>query len=374
MATMNLTAPPAWGTDPERVRGPALMMGAHGLSARCPTTAPNVDLYFSSLVGAGSSSEWGPAAAQIPSFADAHPHPAPFGFHYVPDDPGGFITQQHPAFQSPSITKPPPCPTTTTAAAIAATTGQFGNNSSGNGYFPHHAPVAPVTWATEHNAVTSISERSLFSFQHQLRPGDTTIRTTDAPSFSPGSTHSPLHSPTFTASPGGRNVSWSASSCASSPPPPCEKSGDDYFSTSSAVVPTDPNNSNNNNNNNPDQQPAFKPGSRVIAASPMTAQSQTQTLEEYESSRRLWHNQIGKKYRNKLNEQFENLQVVLRLYDEDDEDTDTEGPNVSIKGRSINKAKLLNMARQRLEELMNERKAWRQEKRELMENLGMSEE
>ncbi|VBB79518.1 Putative protein of unknown function [Podospora comata] len=370
MATMNPTT--FWGTDPER--GQALMMGVHGLSTSCPTTAPNVNMYFSTLatVGAGTD-EWGlaPAECQIPSFSGPHPHTAPFGFHYVPDDPGGCFTTTPPlpAFQSPGITSHPSCPITTSSS----TTGQFGNNSSGNGYFAHHNPVAPVTWTAESDKVTtSISERerSLFSFQHQLQPGDTTIRTTDASSFSSASTHSPLHSPTFTASPGGRNVSWSASSCASSPPPPCEKSGDDYFASTATIVPMDAGNVSSITT----QQIPLKPNSRVIAASPLTAPSQTQTLEEYESSRRLWHNQIGKKYRTKLNEQFENLQLVLRLYDEDGEDTDTEGPNINVKGRSINKAKLLDMARQKLEELRNERKAWRQEKRALMENLGMSEE
>ncbi|KAK4173904.1 hypothetical protein QBC36DRAFT_50212 [Triangularia setosa] len=366
MATIN---PNVWGTDPER--GPALtMMEAHGLSTRCPTTAPNVDVYFSSgYVGADTGWGLAPAPAQIPSFSCPHPHPhtAPFGFHYVPDDPGRFAAQHHPTFQPPGITNHPSCPTTTTTTGP---TGQIGNNSSGKGYFAHHNLVAPVTWAAETATVTSISERSLFSFEHQLHPCDTTIRTTDPSSFSPVSTHSPLHSPTFTPSSGGRNVSWSASSCASSPPPSCEKSGDDYFASSSTttIVLMDA------NDKSSIQQPPLKPGSRVIAASPLTTQSQAQTLEEYESNRRMWHNQIGKKYRTKLNEQFENLQLVLRLYDEDDEDTDTEGANISIKGRSINKAKLLDMARQKLEELMNERKAWRQEKRELMENLGMSEE
>ncbi|KAK4194491.1 hypothetical protein QBC40DRAFT_290695 [Triangularia verruculosa] len=342
----------AWGTDPEK--GPALMeMGVvHGLS-RCPTAAvPDASVDFSSTGIVGAVGGWGPP-----------PYTAPFGFHYVPDDPGGF-TKHHPAFHPPGVTDYPSCPPATAAPT--------GNISSENGYFTHRDPIAPVTWATGTPTVTSISEHSLFPFQPQLHPGDTTIRTTDASSFSPASTHSQLHSPIFTPSPGGKNVSWSASSCASSPLSPCEKGGDDYFGSTITIVAMDDNSSSKSSSV---QKTRLQPGSRVIAASPGTSLKQTQTLEEYEASRRVWHNQIGKKYRTKLNEQFENLQIVLQLYDEDDEaDTDTESPNIHIKGRTINKAKLLDMARQRLEELMSERKAWQQEKRELLENLGMSEE
>ncbi|KAK0744632.1 hypothetical protein B0T21DRAFT_344810 [Apiosordaria backusii] len=365
---MNLNA---WGTNPEI--DPA-QPDVHGLSG-CPTTAPEFNLHSPTFVGGGGG--WCLPTAPIPTFSGPHPHPVPFGFYHlpVPDDPGGFTTPaapniHHPAYQSPGITNHASCATTTTTTTL----GQVGNNSSGNGYFAHHDPITPITWAAETATVTGISERSLFSFQHQLHPCDTTIRTSDA---SPGSSKtgvSPIHSPTFTPSPGGRKhsvLSWSASSCASSPPPPCDKSGDDYFASASTLMAMD------DNTNSSIQQPPLQPGSRVIAASPnnfFASQSQTQTLEEYESNRRLWHNQIGKKYRTKLNEQFENLQLVLRLYDEDDEDTDTENVNITVKGRSINKAKLLDMARQKLEDLMNERKAWRQEKKELLENLGLSED
>ncbi|KAK3349103.1 hypothetical protein B0T25DRAFT_519397 [Lasiosphaeria hispida] len=123
------------------------------------------------------------------------------------------------------------------------------------------------------------------------------------------------------------------------------------------------------------------------------------TLEEYQTRMRQWHNRIGKKYRNKLNEQFESLQAVLRIESEEgsgavksplrqrrydpnaDGDYDVEHAaeenqgdgagkgHVGVGGRTINKAKVLDMARQRIETLTRERETLREEKEALLDQL-----
>lgn len=80
---------------------------------------------------------------------------------------------------------------------------------------------------------------------------------------------------------------------------------------------------------------------------------------------RQWHNKIGKKYRNKLNEQFECLQAVLKVDESEDGSKHVQGPG----GRTINKAKVLDLARQRIEALTKEREALMEERRELVKGL-----
>ncbi|KAK0707858.1 hypothetical protein B0H67DRAFT_323802 [Lasiosphaeris hirsuta] len=124
------------------------------------------------------------------------------------------------------------------------------------------------------------------------------------------------------------------------------------------------------------------------------------TLEEYQTRMRQWHNRIGKKYRNKLNEQFESLQAVLRIESEgsgavksparQQYDLDADGDyelehaaaennnqgvvgggkgHVSVGGKTINKAKVLDMARRRIETLTQERETLREEKEALLDQL-----
>ncbi|KAK4223385.1 hypothetical protein QBC38DRAFT_52307 [Podospora fimiseda] len=78
------------------------------------------------------------------------------------------------------------------------------------------------------------------------------------------------------------------------------------------------------------------------------------TWEEYQTELRLWHNKIGKKYRNKLNSQFEMLHAVLNPEEEDNN-------HVVVAGRTINKARTLDMARQRILDLRTENNTIRAE-------------
>lgn len=91
-----------------------------------------------------------------------------------------------------------------------------------------------------------------------------------------------------------------------------------------------------------------------------------QTLEEYEHRVREWHNQIGKKYRNKLNEQFDCLQAILCINASTtkSQQQQTAAPcgespdgHVRVGRRTINKAKVLAMARERIEVLTEEKAA-----------------
>ncbi|KAK4182455.1 hypothetical protein QBC35DRAFT_395941 [Podospora australis] len=113
------------------------------------------------------------------------------------------------------------------------------------------------------------------------------------------------------------------------------------------------------------------------------------TLEEYKTHVRLWHNRIGRKYRNKLNEQFESLLAVLQLEEahraastgrKNNDSSSLQGVVIqgskkhttTARGRAVNKAKLLDMARQRIEEMMEERSSWMEEREELHSRLQHS--
>ncbi|KAK3682878.1 hypothetical protein B0T22DRAFT_472165 [Podospora appendiculata] len=121
------------------------------------------------------------------------------------------------------------------------------------------------------------------------------------------------------------------------------------------------------------KQPATKPA----PASP--------SLDEYKDNIRQWHNRIGKKYRNKLNDKFENLHAILLRAESDcagHEANDGEeegieggaGDDNEPPGRTalvINKSNVLDMARRRIELLQMEREKLRAEKEALLEQLKM---
>lgn len=116
--------------------------------------------------------------------------------------------------------------------------------------------------------------------------------------------------------------------------------------------------------------------------------------EEDPASVRERHNNIGRRYRNKLNEQFENLQALLAQQDADasaqddnehEEPNDDENGNNSTardssasptqtrkrrKGRGINKASLLEMAKLRIETLTEQREMLMAEVEQLEKELA----
>ncbi|KAK0616458.1 hypothetical protein B0T14DRAFT_588435 [Immersiella caudata] len=116
---------------------------------------------------------------------------------------------------------------------------------------------------------------------------------------------------------------------------------------------------------------------------------QPQSPEDEQARLRDWHNCIGKKYRNKLNEQFEFLQAALIPDPGDageknsraegaDEDAEGEGEGSAEgegtgKRRGLNKAKLLDMARERIEKLTMENERLEREQRELKEGVSAKE-
>ncbi|KAK0615238.1 hypothetical protein B0T17DRAFT_541433 [Bombardia bombarda] len=109
------------------------------------------------------------------------------------------------------------------------------------------------------------------------------------------------------------------------------------------------------------------------------------TLDEYKENMRQWHNRIGRKYRIKLNDQFESLQAVLLRAerggvggtDRDGEEGEIDGTGKQqqkkrsvASGRTINKGKVLDMARRRIEDLQSEKETLRAEKEVLLRRLG----
>lgn len=148
----------------------------------------------------------------------------------------------------------------------------------------------------------------------------------------------------------------------------------------------------------PTSRPVMPPseGSDSSLASPGTST----TLEEYQARMRQWHNRVGRKYRTKLNEHFETLQAVMcvesdaaaaaigvrarqrRLqmeaegyrYEDDsdwgsDDETFETAKHVQVGGRTINKAKVLDMAKAKIEELTQEREVLMREREELLRRL-----
>ncbi|KAK5653836.1 hypothetical protein OQA88_7996 [Cercophora sp. LCS_1] len=121
----------------------------------------------------------------------------------------------------------------------------------------------------------------------------------------------------------------------------------------------------------PPPPPPFRPSEAPPAAAAVTttAKHAHKTIEEYKANMRQWHNQIGKKYRHKLNEQFECLQAVLKAEESEEGGKHAQGHG----GRTINKAKVLDMARARIEALTTEREALMEERRMLVDGLKEKE-
>lgn len=306
-----------------------------------------------------------------------------------------------------------------------------------DGYFPPclGPPMrgGHVAWT---QAATNISERSLFPIQHQLHsprdhdgsgggigtPAPASASTVVAAHFSPPSSASavsPSHSPTLTAG------QCSAVSWTSSPPPPEDYTANVLATMAKPVLRTDatagttkvtPKGTGKKRgaaavakpvvkNTRVAKPPPKKKASKEPAeedgddddgddggAGDYEASSATNaaaltpnhfpTLEAYKTHMRLWHNRIGRKYRNKLNDQFENLLAVLQLEEAGSRSSHGGSSNSNSldgvviqgskkhttttgRGRAINKAKLLDMARQRIEDMMEERSAWRVEREDL---------
>lgn len=83
---------------------------------------------------------------------------------------------------------------------------------------------------------------------------------------------------------------------------------------------------------------------------------------------RQWRNRVGKRYRDKLNGQFESLQAAL-LGKMDDDDPDDREP-IDAKNSTTNKAKVLDMARERILVLLREREALQAEREALLQGSG----
>ncbi|KAK3998095.1 hypothetical protein QBC44DRAFT_313871 [Cladorrhinum sp. PSN332] len=271
---------------------------------------------------------------------------------------------------------------------------------SGNPFFPP-SPLEPDNscyWLDP--AATDAAKSSIFHFQQGLRapPGgglaspSTTAVAAHLPSSSTaslpsvGSPHSltfiPLETPTGSApdsSPtltavGSSTTSWSPSPPPHLLPPPHPKKrgrGIHTTATTSTELKNvtmaraasglkkqtkpSPTNSAKVPITNNSKKPSETPGRTKGQLNP----SNFPTLEAYQKEVRLWHNQIGKKYRNKLNLQYESLYAVLHP-DEDDKN------HTAVAGRTINKARTLDMARQRILDLTGENNALRAEMEQMV--------
>ena len=179
--------------------------------------------------------------------------------------------------------------------------------------------------------------------------------------------------------------------------------------------------------------------------SPSSPLREGAALGEYQAQMRQWHNRIGKRYRNRLSDQFESLQAALRIsrdtdpaefrrvqqqaavvaaaaaalshsdddsdgggeggeggdddehddnYNDDaekegqgegkrkgdesksggkdqgnDQDKDQKDKHVKVHGRTMNKARVLDMARERIEELTRERERLMREREMLLAGM-----
>lgn len=98
----------------------------------------------------------------------------------------------------------------------------------------------------------------------------------------------------------------------------------------------------------------------------------------HQAQARQSHNRVGKRYRDKLNNQFELLQSELHLDEHEDKDKEEqeeeeegdEGTASKGQRRNINKAKVLAMTRERLLELLREREELKAQTEELMQGEG----
>lgn len=90
------------------------------------------------------------------------------------------------------------------------------------------------------------------------------------------------------------------------------------------------------------------------------------TPDEHTSHTRQGRNRVGKRYRDKLNSQFESLQAVLHLPNDDDDENPDLGEPGDGKSNTTNKAKVLDMARERIQMLMREREELRVEREALL--------
>jgi hypothetical protein len=98
-----------------------------------------------------------------------------------------------------------------------------------------------------------------------------------------------------------------------------------------------------------------------------TGGNEIPTLEKYTSHVRQYHNRVGKRYRDKLNGQFESLQAALCVDDEGNEEEQYPGEPRDAKHTTLNKAKVLDMARERIQVLLREREALGAERKALMQ-------
>lgn len=101
------------------------------------------------------------------------------------------------------------------------------------------------------------------------------------------------------------------------------------------------------------------------------------TSNAHQAQARQSHNRVGKRYRDKLNNQFELLQSDLHLDEDEDKDDEEEEEEEGDEGtankgqrRNINKAKVLAMTRERLLELLREREELKAQTEELMQGEG----
>ncbi|GAB1319724.1 hypothetical protein MFIFM68171_09934 [Madurella fahalii] len=101
------------------------------------------------------------------------------------------------------------------------------------------------------------------------------------------------------------------------------------------------------------------------------------TLDEYQEIVRQRHNRVGKKYRDKMNGEFGQLLAALHIDDvgDDDEPHDSDGDDKAaaarVNGRSLNKAKVLDMAREYVGALLEKRGALSIERERLRRQLRL---
>lgn len=259
---------------------------------------------------------------------------------------------------------------------------------SGDSYFPLATGLPHEQSCHWPATATGGGKEGLFHFQHEPHaaqiacvPASHSTVSTDTPPISVSSVASPI-SPTLTAERSPYSTTHSSpiltagnSSVASwtpSPPPalllpPRSKKGgrgpkkttvSSTVSRNAAITRAEEPDGKKKPNPTKSRRPASTKVSTKLRDTerpkgPLNP-SNFDTLEEYQTELRLWHNRIGKKYRTKLNYQFECLHVVL--YPEE-EDNDVTPP----RGRTINKARTLDMARQRILDLTHENNVIRAE-------------
>ncbi|KXX74636.1 Allergen Fus c 3 [Madurella mycetomatis] len=103
------------------------------------------------------------------------------------------------------------------------------------------------------------------------------------------------------------------------------------------------------------------------------------TMDEYQENVRQRHNRVGKKYRDKMNGEFGHLLAALHIdsigdesgHRNDDDDCDDKNVTARVNGRTLNKAKVLDMAREYVGALLEERGALSAERERLRRQLQL---